>query len=564
VAKLDRFIRTIVDRRISFAVLQPDQEIMLDMGGGDTRAFNDHVLTARQVQMMLGELIPDRPKESLRESGRAEFEYTSPDGPVDVTALRRGGKLSVYLSMARTIDYQDGNHDDGFDLEVSEAASEFDGVGSPAESEGGEWDAELGSGDEWSDEPAGLDEAFGPSELSEVSSFGELDAGGSAGGGQDESSNQTDTRAVGRQEPGMEPPINQYLRVMDEQDCSDLHLTSQNQPMYRKDGEMALIGDMRPLSANEVEELLLPIMPDRNHEEFLEVWDTDFAYEIDGVGRFRCNVFMDRLGPGAVFRIIPDEILTAEDLGLSQHLLDLCHLNKGMVLVTGPTGSGKSTTLAALIDYINRNRKSHIITVEDPIEFVHPNKKCLINQREVGVHTMSFHNAIRAALREDPDIVLVGELRDLETIHMAIETAETGHLVFGTLHTNTAPSTVDRLIDQFPSDRQSQIRTMLSGSLRAVIAQTLCKKIGGGRVAAMEVLMGTRAVSNLIRTAKTHQIPSVMETKKSEGMVGMNDSLFELVEQGKITAEEARFNAVDKDDLLKRLKRQGHRVSGSV
>ncbi|MFB6374029.1 MAG: type IV pilus twitching motility protein PilT, partial [Bradymonadaceae bacterium] len=275
---------------------------------------------------------------------------------------------------------------------------------------------------------------------------------------------------------------------------------------------------------------------------------------------FRSNIYMERAGPGGVFRLIPDELMTAEDLDLSDEILELCSLNKGFVLVTGPTGSGKSTTLAALIDYINRQRTSHIITIEDPIEFVHENKNCLINQREVGVHTMGFNNAIRAALREDPDIVLVGELRDLETIELALEMAETGHLVFGTLHTNTAPSTVDRIIDQFPTDRQAQIRTMLSESLRAVIAQTLCKKTGGGRIAAMEVLMVNNAVSNMIREGKSYQIPNVMETSKGDGMVKLNEALMEHVDNGLISPDEAYFNAVDKDEIRGRLKRSGHHV----
>ena len=236
-------------------------------------------------------------------------------------------------------------------------------------------------------------------------------------------------------------------------------------------------------------ELLWPICSPKNRKEFESDSDTDFAYEVPGLARFRCNYFMDRTGMGAVFRQIPTKIPTMEQLGLPKEIVDLCWLSKGFVVVTGPTGSGKSTTLAALIDLINENRTDHIITIEDPIEFVHPNKKCLLNQREVGTHTQGFKRALRAALREDPDIVLVGEMRDLETIGIAIETAETGHLVFGTLHTTTAPSTVDRIIDQFPADRQTQIRVMLSESLKGVIAQTLCSKIGGGRVAAYEMLI---------------------------------------------------------------------------
>jgi twitching motility protein PilT len=264
---------------------------------------------------------------------------------------------------------------------------------------------------------------------------------------------------------------------------------------------------------------------------------------------------MDRKGTGAVFRVIPANILTAEQLGLSPAILQLCRLTKGLVLVTGPTGSGKSTTLCAMVDYINRLRQDHIITIEDPIEFVHENQSCLINQREVHTHTESFKHALRAALREDPDIVLVGEMRDLETVAIAIETAETGHLVFGTLHTTTAASTVDRIIDQFPTDRQSQIRVMLSESLRGVIAQNLCRKIGGGRVAALEVLIITPAIANLIREAKTFQIPSMMQVGKAIGMVSLNDALMDLVTKKLVAPEEAYSKSVDKPGFEAALKR---------
>src|SRR5207302_10624604 len=247
----------------------------------------------------------------------------------------------------------------------------------------------------------------------------------------------------------------------------------------------------------------------------------------------------DRKGPLAVFRVIPAQVVSVEQLGISKEVQQLCFLTKGLVLVTGPTGSGKSTTLCGLVDLVNRMRTDHIITIEDPIEFVHENKKCLITQRQVGVHTDSFKSALRAALREDPDVVLVGEKRDLETIAIAVETAETGHLVFGTLHTTTAPSTVDRIIDQFPADRQDQIRQMLAGSLAGVIAQMLCRKIGGGRVAAYEILIGVSAVSNLIREKKTYQLYSVMQTGKALGMVTLNDSLLALVRNGSIEKSEA-------------------------
>src|SRR5690348_11346321 len=345
--------------------------------------------------------------------------------------------------------------------------------------------------------------------------------------------------------------------------ASDLHLSVGSAPMVRKDGHMQLLDStLVVLSAQDVVQLLAPIMPEKNRKEYAERHDTDFAYEIAGLARFRANVLADRRGPGAVFRVIPSKILTADPRGPSPHILNRCHLNKGVILVTGPTGSGKSTTLCAMIDYINRTRQEHIITIEDPIEFVHQSQQCLINQREVRTHTDSFKRALRAALREDPDIILVGELRDLETIAIAIETAETGHLVFGTLHTTTAASTVDRVIDQFPADRQAQIRVMLSESLRGVIAQTLCRKIGGGRVAALEVLIATPAISNLIREGKTFQIPSMMQVGKAVGMVALNDALLDLVAKKIVAPDEAYSKAVDKPAFELGLKRLGVNTAG--
>jgi len=352
--------------------------------------------------------------------------------------------------------------------------------------------------------------------------------------------------------PG-EPRINHYLRMMVAVGASDLHLSSDVVPLVRRHGEMMPLYARGIASDQELRAMLLEITPTRNKEEFAKVHDTDFAHMIEGLSRFRANLFMDRKGIGGVFRQIPFDILPPEKLGIPPKVLELCNLSKGLVLVTGPTGSGKSTTLATLIDHINQRRADHIITIEDPIEFVHPNKKCLVNQREISTHTQSFKSALRAALREDPDIVLVGEMRDLETIAIAIETAETGHLVFGTLHTTSAPSTVDRIIDQFPADRQEQIRTMLSESLRGVISQVLCKKKGGGRVAAYEVLITTSAVSNLIREGKTYQLQSVLQTGRALGMQSMNDHLLELVKTGKVEAEEAYLKANDKQvfkDLL--------------
>lgn len=351
------------------------------------------------------------------------------------------------------------------------------------------------------------------------------------------------------------------FRQMAEVGASDLHLSADVAPMVRKDGKIQQLECAEGvLTPDLIAELLTSIMPEKNREEFARRSDTDFAYEILGLARFRCNVFRDRKGMGGVFRIIPSKILTAEDLGLSKAIMDLCNLSKGLVVVTGPTGSGKSTTLCAMIDAINKNRDDHILTIEDPIEFVHENQKCLINQREVHNHTESFKDALRAALREDPDIVLVGEMRDLETISIAIETAETGHLVFGTLHTTTAASTVDRIIDQFPADRQQQIRVMLSESLKGVIAQTLLPKKGGGRVAALEVLIVTPAISNLIREGKTFQIPSAMQTGKTHGMVVLNDALFALVQKGIVEPRDAYIKAVDKVGFETMLTRGGFKL----
>jgi len=350
--------------------------------------------------------------------------------------------------------------------------------------------------------------------------------------------------------PGDTTGIDLLLRQMTRLGASDLHLATGRPPLMRLHGEIKpLPGDHLPLSADALRALIFPTMRPASRKEYLAHNDADYAHEVPGVARFRCNVMVERRGPSAVLRRIPVDIVSAEELGLSRAVLDLCDLPKGLVLMTGPTGSGKSTTLAALIDRINSSRKDHIITIEDPIEFVHKNKRCLVNQREVGVHTDGFKHALRAALREDPDVVMVGEMRDLETTAIAIETAETGHLVFGTLHTRTAPSSVDRIIDQFPAERQPQIRAMLADSLKGVISQTLCKRSGGGRVAAYEVLLVTPAVSNLIREGKTFQLYGVMQTSRQVGMITQHDALCELVKAGKVDVREAYNRSFSKADF---------------
>lgn len=340
--------------------------------------------------------------------------------------------------------------------------------------------------------------------------------------------------------------IDTLFRKMKESGASDLHLSPSNPPLIRKSGDLVPAID-QVLKAEHTKSLVYEIMNEEQRAVFEKTGDLDFAYELEDIGaRFRANIFNGRLGICAVFRLIPTEILTAAQLGLSESILRFTEYKKGLVLVTGPTGSGKSTTLAAMIDHINKTRSEHILTVEDPVEFVHVSQKSLVNQREVGNHTESFAAALKAALREDPDIILVGEMRDLETIELAITAAETGHLVYGTLHTNSAPKTIDRIINVFPVNQQEQIRAMLAESLRGVIAQQLLKTVDGKRCAAQEVMVGTPAVANLIREGKTFQLPSIIQTGRGEGMQQMDQALQELVKSGKVSKEEARKYASNK------------------
>lgn len=333
--------------------------------------------------------------------------------------------------------------------------------------------------------------------------------------------------------------IDDLFRLMLAEGASDLHLRAGSPPNFRIHGEMVPV-KYRSLTNDECKALIFEILNEMQAKELKETLELDIGYAVEGLGRFRCNMFYHRLGIGAVYRVIPEKIKTIDDMGLPKQLRDLVNVDKGLILVTGPTGSGKSTTLAAMIHEINMNHKSHIITIEDPIEFVHQPIKCLISQREIKSHTISFTNALRASLREDPDIILVGELRDLETISLAMTAAETGHLVFGTLHTNNAAKAIDRIIDVFPPEQQAQIRVMLSESLRGVVAQGLLKRIDSqGRVAAIEILVNTTAVSNLIREGKTFQIPSAMQTASQQGMITFDQTLTEFVMANKISKTSA-------------------------
>jgi twitching motility protein PilT len=497
---LDKFIQAMFDQSASQLRLQSGAPAAMEVGGADKPVTRD-VLPKNKIMALVREIAPEGMRDHLDAESRMAFGYIADGKRVDVEILHAGDGVTVTLAPARP--------------RRSSAAMSM-----PMEAKMG---AGTGTGGNVMDQPP-----------------------------------PPQTRVQAEATGAAEERIQEMLRKLVSSGSSDLHLRVGEPPIIRKSGTMQRLEGYEALTVDEMNALLQSIMPERNKKEFAETNDTDFAYEIIDLARFRANVMRERKGPGAVFRVIPTKILTVEELGVSEDVQKLCFLTKGLVVVTGPTGSGKSTTLAAMVDLINRKRTDHMITIEDPIEFVHPNKQCIITQRQVHLHTEGFKRALRAALREDPDIVLVGEMRDLETVAIAIETAETGHLVFGTLHTTTAASTIDRIIDQFPADRQSQIRVMLSESLKGVVAQVLCKKIGGGRVAVREILITVPAIANLIREGKTFQIPSMMQTNKKAGMVLMNDALLDVVEKKLVEPKEAWMKSVDKSAFEAQLKAKGH------
>ena len=347
--------------------------------------------------------------------------------------------------------------------------------------------------------------------------------------------------------------IDAFFKLMHDEGASDLHMVAGQQPILRIRGDMERV-KFKIMANEDLKKMLYEICPEEKIKHFEESGDVDFGYEIPGLARYRCNFFQQKYGIGAVFREIPSDILSCEQLGLPKVVSRLAQLPKGLVLVTGPTGSGKSTTLAAIIDEVNKTRKDHVLTIEDPIEFVHQSQKCIINHREVGLHTKSFTAALRGALREDPDIIMVGEMRDLETISLAMEAAMTGHLVFGTLHTLNAMKTVDRIIEIFPANQQGQVRSTLSDALKAVVSQTLFKRTDiKGRCAALEILIATPAVRNLIREGKTYQIASVMQTGKKYGMQTLDDAILGFLDKKMISPDSAYSNCIDKAKFLKYL-----------
>ena len=524
-AQLDRFLSAMVSHRANALRLDESALAELEIAGAP-RPVTKAPLTAAQVVSLLREIAPAGAAAALEAGQPTSFSYVSDEGAFAIDAARESASWRVRITIDEGRE-RDRLVDHARDLGTAAAA---------------------GGGRSVSASGAQPTPAASPS-IRLVTSAGQPAIA-------------ADADVIGHFEGSdrARAALDALLRTMVERGASDLHLRCGEPPILRLHGEMSRL-DQPSLEPTALDSMLRSIMPERNRREYLDSNDTDYAYELEGLARFRANALKDRRGPAAVFRQIPATVVTVEQMGITPEVQKLCTLNKGLVLVTGPTGSGKSTTLCSLIDLVNRSRSDHVITIEDPIEFVHPNKRCIITQRQVGVHTGSFKSALRAALREDPDIILVGELRDLETVSIAIETAETGHLVFGTLHTTTAAGTIDRIIDQFPADRQSQIRVMLAESLKGVISQTLCKKIGGGRVAAREILLATPAISNLIREGKTFQIPSILQTSKKVGMVTLNDALLELVDGKLVEPKEAYVKAVDKSALVQSLRTRGHDTS---
>jgi twitching motility protein PilT len=518
-AQLDRFLNVMVTNHAE-SILLIEGDVATLQKDGNARPITRQPLSAAQLLMLLKEIAPGPAAKDLDGGTPSSFRYANTDGDFMVKSAVTGGRWHASIAL------YDGNG----------AAEEA--VPAPAQ-------------EEEAAPPLAPPPAAGRRPEPEVSAVTPQGI---------ELRLATAVTEEERVEAAM-ADMNTLLALLVRRGASDLHLRCGEPPLMRMDGEMIRLQELPELDNGSLELMLRAIMSGRNRQEYADKNDVDFAYEIESVARFRCNALRERKGAAGVFRVIPAEVVTVDQLGLSLEVQNLCYLSKGLVLVTGPTGSGKSTTLCALVDLVNRMRTDHVITIEDPIEFVHRNKKCLITQRQVGVHTQSFRSALRAALREDPDIILVGELRDLETVSIAIETAETGHLVFGTLHTTTAPSTIDRVIDQFPADRQDQIRVMLSESLKGVICQVLAPKIGGGRVAAREILLSIPAVSNLIREGKTFQIPSVMQTSRKLGMTTLNDSLIDLVDQRLVEAKEAYIRAQDKTGFINLLKGRGHDTS---
>ena len=517
-AQLDKLLSAMMTNHASALVLTDGEVVKLEIGG-QLRPLTKTPLTAAQILSLLQEVASAHDQEAIAAGSPVEILRATPDGAFVIKGQSVGGKWRAVVSIGKSVPESSPDH----------PAPDASPVPKRTPTPG----------------PAPAAAAPKPATVSVPA----------------EKAVDLDSIPWFEGIEQARAQMDALLTILIEKGGSDLHLRVGEPAILRHGGEIVRLENQPVLTDRMLSDMIRSIMPERNRIEYAAANDCDYAYEITGLARFRANAAKDRNGAVAVFRQIPATVVSVEQMKVTEEVQRLCFLTKGLVLVTGPTGSGKSTTLCALIDLVNRERTDHIITIEDPIEFVHKNKKCVITQRQVGVHTKSFKSALRAALREDPDIILVGEMRDLETISIAIETAETGHLVFGTLHTTTAAGTVDRIIDQFPADRQEQIRVMMAESLKGVISQTLCKKIGGGRVAAREILLSTPSITNLIREGKTFQIPSVIQTSKKMGMVTLNDALIGYVDAGEVEPKEAYMKCVDKAGLVMMLKNRGIDVS---
>ena len=514
-AQLDKLLSAMMTNHASALVLTDGEVVKLEIGG-QLRPLTKTPLTAAQILALLQEVASSHEQEAITAGTPVEILRATPDGAFVIKGQSVGGKWRAVVSIGKNAPASSPDHP------APDASPAPKRTPTPAPMSAAA-------------APAAARPAAAPPAAAQVAATSDEDL---------------DLIPWFEGIEASRAMLDGLMKRMIEKRASDLHLRVGEPAVLRDGGAMRRMDGEPVLTDKMLFDMLQSIMPVRNRIEYKATNDTDFAYEIKGLARFRANAARDRNGPFAVFRQIPATVVSVEEMNVTPEVQKLCFLTKGLVLVTGPTGSGKSTTLCALVDLVNRERSDHIITIEDPIEFVHPNKKCIITQRQVGVHTKGFKAALRAALRENPDIVLVGEMRDLETVAIAMETAETGHLVFGTLHTTTAAGTVDRIIDQFPADRQEQVRTMLAESLKGVVSQTLCKKIGGGRVAAREILLSTPSITNLIREKKTFQIQSVIQTSKKLGMVTLNDALIHYVDSGEVEPKEAYMKCVDKTGFV--------------
>ena len=511
-AQLDRLLTQVITKAGSRLELKADRKPRLELKSGEAIDLLPNPLPAVMVEVLAGDVVPPDLKAGWQKDGMAEFDY-------DLGGQCFRIRLSRYMETPQ--------------IQAEHQGPSRAPVPLPAKV------------------VAPLEAALAPRATSPAPS----PASAAAAPGVHPESPRPPARP--RKAQG-HPLVDRLLAALLEKQGSDLHCTAHEPPMIRIHGDMKELEGVGPLDPPTLLEMMESLATSATWQRFEEHHDADFAYAYEAGGcRLRVNFFQDRVGPGMVCRVIPTQLPDPDRLGLPDPVRRLATLSKGLVLVTGPTGSGKSTTLAAIVDIANQKRKDHILTIEDPIEFVHPRKGCLVNQREVGTHTDSFKSGLRAALREDPDIVMVGEMRDLETIAIALETAVTGHLVFGTLHTSSAIGTIDRIVDQFPADRQQQIRVMLADCLKCVVSQVLLKRVGGGRIAALETLFISPAIANLMREGKNFQIPSAMQTGRSYGQRLMTDTLVELIQSRKVEPLEAYLKCPDKESFIAACKRAG-------